>query len=156
MHFIYLADRPEAISTIAHWFYGAWGNRLTDSSVAAIEQELTLALNRDQAPLFILAIEDNTLLGVAGLKIREMAAYPQFEYWLGGVYVPDEFRGRKIASQLADRIATHAAAMGIQQLYLQTDHQAGGLYTQLGWQPIESVTINMQEVLVMMRHLTNP
>lgn len=153
MNFICLADKPEAIPTIAQWFFDAWGERVQGSSMATIARELTDALNRDKAPLFLLAVEQDIVLGVAGLKIREMTDYPQFEYWLGGVYVPEPYRGRQLASQLADGIAVQAASLGIGQLYLQTDNLRGGLYAKLGWETVETVQAHGHDVLIMVRRL---
>lgn len=82
-----------------------------------------------------------------------MDRYPDFEYWLGGVYVPEHYRGRQLASQLANCVAEIAAAQGIAQLYLQTDNLRGGLYAKLGWQAVESVNAHGRDVLVMRRDL---
>lgn len=40
---------------------------------------------------------------------------------------------------LIEDLMTRAAALGVRDVYLQTEADDGGLYRRLGWMPLESV-----------------
>ncbi|MEM7104910.1 MAG: GNAT family N-acetyltransferase [Bacteroidota bacterium] len=147
----YLADRPDFINTIAQWYFDEWGNRMTDNNLTKEIENVKLYLNKDKIPLIIVATDGAELLGVAQLKFREMDMYPEKEHWLGGVYVSPAHRGKNIAVQMIGKIIALAKTLGVKKLYLQTIRLDGGLYARLGWQPIEQVFNNGQDVLVMER-----
>ena len=148
-----LADRPEAIPTIARWYYDQWGYRDPDNSHEKTCTHIGNMLNRDHAPLHVLAIEDGRVLGVAQWKIREMDIYPDREHWLGGVYVSDQSRGRGIASRVCNKAAEIAKSFGVDRVYLQTEKLDGGLYARLGWHPMEKVHYHGVDVRVMGKDL---
>lgn len=151
----FLADHIDAIPTIARWYYDEWGYKVADNSYEQTYERICGKLNRDKVPLHIIAVEDDNLLGVAQVKIREMTIYPDKEYWLGSVYVSPEARGRKIASKLCEHSVNIAKSLNISKLYLQTEkiEDNGGLYAKLGWRPIERVHYNGVDVLVMEKNL---
>jgi len=149
MRFALLADCPEAIPQIAEWYFGQWGHLREDTSPRDFESKLQSSINHDELPLFILAIENEELMGVAELKFREMDIYPEKEHWLGGVYVPVERRGKGIASQLIRQALRKAHSLGVSTLFLQTEKSDGGLYARLGWAPVEQVNYHALDVLVM-------
>jgi GNAT superfamily N-acetyltransferase len=111
------------------------------------------ALNREKIPLFVLAVEADEIVGVAELKYREMAIYPDKEHWIGGVFVPPAHRGKGIASRLANRIVEIAGSLGVKTLHLQTEKLNGGLYARLGWVATEQVNYRGLDVLVMEKRL---
>lgn len=149
-----LADHEDAIPTIARWYYDEWGHKDANNSYEQTCERIRGKLNRDKAPLHVVAVKDGDVLGVAQLKIREMNIYPDKEYWLGSVYVAPEARGRKIASRLCERVAEIARSLGIAILHLQTERtDDGGLYAGLGWKPIEQAHYHGVDVLVMERNL---
>lgn len=154
MQFQYLADRPEAVTRVARWYYEQWGYLHREASLERMLEDVRRYLNRGVMPYILLATEDDAILGAAELKYREMAeTFPDYEHWLGGVYVAPEYRGRAIGSALADEIARRAPSCGVETLYLQTERLDGGLYRKLGWQPVTRVKVRGPEVLVMRRFL---
>jgi GNAT superfamily N-acetyltransferase len=154
MDFTFLADREEAIPTVAGWYFDEWGH-ITNLSVEEVATRMRNALNRDKIPLFVLAVENDEILGVAELKYREMSIYPDKPHWLGGVGVPPAHRGRGIASQLANRIVEIACSLGVRTLHLQTEKLSGGLYARLGWTAYEQVNYRGLDVLVMEKQLSS-
>lgn len=148
-----LADSPEAVETIARWWFDEWGRHPEGNSVENSCAEVRANMNRNRAPLGMVAVDGGQVLGVAVWKTREMDIYPDFEYWLGGVYVAPEARGRGVASQLCLKVIEVARGHGVERLYLQTDIPNGGLYARLGWQPLERVLYHGRQVLVMDRDL---
>ncbi len=153
MNFELLADREDAILTIARWYFGEWGHFGEGTSIEQFRDNLGKALHRDRVPLVVLAVECDAVIGVAELKFREMDIYPEKEHWLGGVFVPPQHRGRGIASRVAGRVPEIAESFGIAKLHLQTERLDGGLYARLGWRALEPVHYKGREVLVMERQL---
>ena len=149
-----IADRVEAIPVVARWHFEQWGHMVPDSSFEKTCETISQSCNRDQAPLMVLAVEDNRVVGTAALKPHEMLSlFPGKTPWLGSVFVYRNYRKRGIASQLALKIVDIATAIGAKQLFLQTDRLDGGLYARLGWKSIEQVNYRGHDVLVMAKQL---
>jgi GNAT superfamily N-acetyltransferase len=83
-----------------------------------------------------------------------MDIYPEKEHWLGGVFVSSEYRGKKIASKIVIKLLSIAESLNVKSLYLQTENLNGGLYSLLGWQPLEQVNYHGVDVLVMEKRLS--
>ncbi|MBC55019.1 MAG: GNAT family N-acetyltransferase [Gammaproteobacteria bacterium] len=149
MEFEFLADRPDALDLVSHWYYHEWGRANPNGSPAAIARKLSHSMNRDMVPLVVLAIDRNVVVGSVELKYREMAIYPDMIHWLGGLYVTLDYRGRGIASQLVERVVDLAGDLGIGRLYLQTERLDGGIYAGLGWKPCKQVCNKGIDILVM-------
>ena len=149
MHFTLLADRPDAVPTVARWYFDEWGQAVPGNTYAKTCERINGGLNRDRLPLHLLAVDGDRVLGVARLKLREMSIYPDREHWLGGVYVASAARGRGLASALCREARDLAASLGVSSLHLQTERLDGGLYARLGWRAVEQVRYNGHEVLVM-------
>lgn len=147
--FVYLADRPDAVSMIAQWYFDEWGHLRPGATIERVLDKVRASLNRDRIPLIVLAVNGGEIVGAAELKHREMAIFPEQEHWLGGVLVPPEHRGKSIAASLIGKIVEIAASLGIRVLYLQTQRLDGGLYAGLGWKPYRQVRYKGLDVLVM-------
>ncbi len=142
---------PENLQ-LAQWYHMQWGKE----AGLSLEQELQ-RLNQPQDaggfPHRIAAFHEGQLIGAVQLKRREMPAFPQYEHWLGSVFVADSHRGRGLASHLVDEAVVQARQKGVRDLYLQTEALDGGLYARLGWQPIREADSHGYRVLVMVRRL---
>ena len=149
MQFIFLADRPEFIPTVAAWNYNQWGYAIEDNSYEKTLERLNGKLNRHQVPLPVIALEGEAIVASAQLKRYEIDYWPEREYWLGGVYVPEAKRGRGIAGALCHKMTEIAHNMGIGTLYLQTEKLDGGLYARLGWQSCEQILHHGLDVRIM-------
>lgn len=154
MEFIYLKDKPEFIPQIAHWYFKQWAYLMETPSVEIIKDKLQTQLNCSKIPLVLLLIENEKLLGTCQLKYHEMDIYPEKEYWLGGVYICHRQRGKGLAKKLVIKARDIAKSLGVKTLYLQTENLSGGIYSQLGWQPIEQITNKGEKVLVMQCNLS--
>ncbi|MCO7485603.1 GNAT family N-acetyltransferase [Stenotrophomonas maltophilia] len=145
------ADAAER-QQLAQWYHAQWGR---DAGLT-LEQELQRLDPPQDAegfPHLIAAFEDGQVVGAVQLKRREMQTFPQYEYWLGSVFVADSHRGRGLASGLVEQAAAQAARMGVSDLYLQTEALDGGLYARLGWKPVQEADNRSYRVLVMVRRL---
>ncbi len=152
LQFIYLAERPDELNTVASWYFDEWGQYHSGKTVEGTQARLKESLNIHHIPFILLGLNNGTVVGAAELKYREMAdMFPEKEHWLGGVYVAAEHRGHGFGSALANEIAARAPRYGVEQLYLQTERLDGGLYLGLGWQPEQQVNNHGTQVQVMVR-----
>lgn len=137
---------------LARWYHAEWGR---DAGLS-LEQELQ-RLNPPQDaegfPHLIAAFDDGQVVGAVQLKRWEMQALPQYEHWLGSVFVADSHRGRGLAGGLVEQAAAQAVRMGVSDLYLQTEALDGGLYARLGWKPLQEIDNRHYRVLVMVRRV---
>ena len=90
-----LAEAKNAIPQIARWYFDEWGFLKEGATLEQSEEDLLLYLNEDALPLIVVAIDKDEVLGSAKLRFHEMDLYPEFEHWLGAVYVSKEHRGSK-------------------------------------------------------------
>jgi GNAT superfamily N-acetyltransferase len=153
LDFQFLADRPEDVPQVIRWWHSKWADRM-GPDIDKLTGQLRAALRRDDLPLDIVAVLDDEMIGTAVLKRHEMKeVYPQRLYWLGSVFVAPEYRGRGVASALASRVVDMARERGLPHLYLQTEHPDGGLYADLGWEPVERLWYKNTDTLLMLKRL---
>lgn len=153
VQFTFLTERPSFVPTIARWYYDQWGYTVAGNTYEATCERISAKLAQAGLPIYLLAVHDDQLLGVAQLKMREMDLFPDYEFWLGGVYVASDARGQGVASRLCRQIIEIAASRQVDTLYLQTERLDGGLYAKLGWQVIEQTHYRGFDVLVMQRQV---
>jgi len=150
----FLIDHQEAVPAVCDWLFDEWAHKCSQLTRAGHLAEMMLALSRDCVPIQLVALDGHTPCGIAILKPHEMRkAYPTWKYWLGSVFVRPERRGRGIATLLSQRIETVARSLGVGRLHLQTERLDGGLYSRLGFQPVEQAHYNGCHVLVMAKNL---
>jgi GNAT superfamily N-acetyltransferase len=151
--FAFLVDRPDAVPCVIDWWYTSWADRMGEDRDQQISQ-LQASLGKIELPIHILALLEGRPVGSAALKLQELGdVFPDYQYWLGSVYVDAAFRGSKLASQLSQHIAEIARARKLSHLYLQTVDLSGGLYARLGWKPIQQFQFKGKESLLMLRQL---
>ena len=152
IHFEFLADRPADVPLVMNWWHSFWGDRM--GNLEAYTEQFLAKLGKQDLPLDIVAIKDNQPVGTAALKEHEMEEiYPDYQYWMGSVFVAPEFRGQGIARLLAEQIIRLARQHQLPQLYLQTVDLTGGLYSRLGWEPLDRLEYYGEQTLVMVKYL---
>ncbi|MGS0825766.1 GNAT family N-acetyltransferase [Shewanella sp. 0m-8] len=149
MEFSLLAEQPSAASTVAKWYFDEWCRDTGRYPLEFVQKNVAAATNIEKAPMLILCHIGNDLVGAAELKIREMDAFPEYEFWLGGVYVRKDFRGHGIGSALVAEALKRALNANIKKLYLQTENLSGGLYTKFGFNHLHQVDSKGVYVTVM-------
>ncbi len=151
--FIYLADQPQLVPLLVDWFYDEWGRNDPNSSRERMRRILGEHLNRDRIPLTIVLLRDSHPIASASLKIREMETHPQYQNWLGGVFVRPEYRQQGIGTKLVDYSASEAKRLKVNELYLYTRSRER-FYNRLGWQVIERPIYEGRVAIVMIRELS--
>ncbi|MGF1701479.1 GNAT family N-acetyltransferase [Photobacterium makurazakiensis] len=136
-----LADHPHEVNIIAQWYYNEWGHispNVTEEIVR--EKVVEKSINRNEIPLAIVIHDNSELVGVAELKYRENRNYPEYEHWLGGVFVNPSNRGRGISSLLVSEAKSKAVNLGIKQLYLQCESDNVDLYKKHGFKELHQAS----------------
>ena len=118
MRFELLADNQGAIDTVARWYFDEWGSETPGASLERIRAEVSRYVSRSGPPLIVVAKVGDIPVAAAELKVREMSIYPQFEHWLGGVYVRREYRGRGIGTEALRQIRALLAQKGHERIWL--------------------------------------
>ena len=154
VQFGYLADQPELVPQIIRWWHTVWTDRM-GSDFSSLEQQLADSLRKTEFPIHIIASVDDEPVAVAALKRQELEELlPDKQHWLSSVYVDENWRGRQLGSRIAARAIELAREKGLPHLYLQTQNLSGGLYTKLGWQPIEQLSVRGDPTLLMILTLS--
>ena len=149
----YLVDRPEFVPLVIDWWRTAWADRMGNDIDLAREQ-LYRSLSKSELPLHVLAFHEGAPIGTAALKRQELVeVFPDYHYWLGSVFVPENARGGRVASQMSLHIVDLARQMHLPHLYLQTINLNGGLYSKLGWQGVSEFTHMNEHALLMYKEL---
>jgi len=146
----YLADHPELVPILSTWFHEEWGKNNPSLTVETIEHNVRERLNHDKLPLSMIAFANSEPIATASLKIREMDIYPQFEHWLGTVYVLPGYRNQGVGSQIVEAAVDKASLLGVKTLNLYTPDRES-FYQRLGWEVLEKVEYHGRIVVVMRR-----
>lgn len=153
LEFEYLADRPEDVLLVIDWWLTLWADRM-GGDVELVRDQLRRSLSKTDLPIHILATLDGIPVGTAALKQHELPGkFPNYNYWLGSVFVKEGFRDQQIASQMSLHIVEMARWMHLPHLYLQTIDLNGGLYSKLGWEAVTEFTYMDERALLMLRTL---
>jgi GNAT superfamily N-acetyltransferase len=147
-----LADRPALEPVVAGWLVSEWGGSSRDRTRAEIEAALLTRLQIEVPPIAFVAIEASRSVGTASLKVQEVSERPQYQSWLGAVFVPPEERRRGIGSGLVRNVAQVAGALGIERLYLST-RSSQRLHRCLGWTEPEQLAIGGRQAVIIQRCL---
>ncbi|GLR04065.1 GNAT family N-acetyltransferase [Vibrio hyugaensis] len=147
----FLADFPHASSLIAQWYFDEWAYTVPGVTLSQVQEKVLLKANsRHGFPLaFVLHDDCNQLAAVAELKIRENIHFPEYEHWLGGVYVDSSSRGKGYAAALVARAQNHVFQLGIEKLFLQCEAHNQALYVKYGFRPLHIAIHNEVDTTIM-------
>lgn len=146
----YLADYPTTIPALAQWLFDEWGYRSPGGTVEGMINTLYERLHRDTLPLALVALREAMPVGTVSLKIREVEMLPQYEHWLGTLYVAKLYRKMGVGSLLVEAAQEVGRKLGIQKLYLYTrDAHTQRLYQKLGWMEVERLEYGGRLAVIM-------
>lgn len=148
MNIVRLEEYPEHTITVAGWIYKEWGRNLPNRSVTRAENALRTMPDLTGLPVSLIALYDEAPVGVARLVRQDMDTRKAFSPWLASVFVPVQFRGRGIGTELSKAAAAEAEKLGFTKLFLFTPDRET-FYTRQGWKTIERVIHKDKQVVVM-------
>lgn len=125
---ITLRQHPELAQTAAEWFHQKWGVPLE-----AYQESIADCLKNEQpVPQWYLAMDGNVIVGGLGVIENDFHSRKDLAPNVCAVYVEQACRKQGIAGALLDTVCADMAQMGVDTLYLLTDHTA--FYERYGWQ----------------------
>ena len=125
---IKLRERPELADPAADWFHARWGI----PREAYAESMADCLKHTASVPQWYLAVADGTILGGMGVIENDFHDRPDLTPNVCAVYTEESARGQGIAGALLNAVCADFAAMGVNTLYLLTDHDS--FYERYGWE----------------------
>jgi N-acetylglutamate synthase-like GNAT family acetyltransferase len=116
-----------------------------------LESRLESRAGKRQLPYFLSSCERGELRGVGGIFDDDMPELPEFNPWLGCVYVRPEYRHRGLAHSIVSSLATHADQIHIERLFLFCEPRLTSLYARFGWIPIQAREYEGMLIVIMKR-----
>ena len=127
MEILNLREEKERISKAAYWFHEKWEvpmEAYKESMQAAVE-------NHNSIPQWYIVVEGNKIIAGAGVIENDFHKRKDLTPNLCALYVEKEYRCQEIAGKLLDYVCNDMKAMGIETLYLITEHTS--FYEKYGW-----------------------
>ena len=141
--------KPEFVEPLALALFEEWHDFAPWSSMDKIHAYYAQCLDGDNLPLAFAAVDnEGRLMGSAALKRFDMACFPEYEYWLGDVFVLPEHRGTGVGGLLIGHCLAAARQMRLPKLYLYTP-DVQSVYEKYGWCEIATCRHNGETVSVM-------
>lgn len=142
-----LADYPEAIPTLTHWFRAQWPEYYAGRTPADIAQDFFSEANRDGLPVRLVAFADGELVGTITLRDQAIWTLPEYHPGLGGLFVVERHRVRGIGSELVRAGMNLAREQGYERVYATTV-TARGILERLGWRLIQAVSHGDEQLVL--------
>ena len=144
-----LKNHLHRLPELTQVLYEEWKAFLPWSTPSLILERLTLSSSGQTFPFTVIALSaENALLGTASVKLRELPADTDKNYWLGEVLIQKELRGQGIGSALIRACIDYTFNSVDAPLYLYTPDQQA-LYKKFGWVGVEEKIIDGETVTVM-------
>ncbi len=123
-----LRQRPDLKQPLAAWFHQKWG--IPEQAYLESMAEC-LTENSQPVPQWYAVMENDAIIAGAGVIENDFHDRKDLTPNVCAVYVEKDFRNQGIAGKMLDFICKDMKAMGIDTLYLLTDHTA--FYERYGW-----------------------
>lgn len=126
---IKLRERPELLERAAAWFHQKWGIPLS-----AYQESMNTCLAQPGGvpQWYVILDSGGDILAGAGVIDNDFHDRPDLTPNLCAVYVEPPARGQGLARAVLDAIRRDMGTMGLDRLYLVTDHV--GFYERCGWE----------------------
>ena len=121
-------DWPEAKEEIAEWFHERWHIPLE-----AYKESIWDCLRKETGiPQWYVVVRGSRIIAGCGVIENDFHERKDLTPNVCAVYVDEEFRNQGIAGFLLQYVCDDMSTMGIDTLYLLTDHT--GFYERYGWE----------------------
>ncbi|MBS2783996.1 GNAT family N-acetyltransferase [Aeromonas salmonicida] len=144
-----LADHPHHVSTIVGWYFDEWASHVPGVTKEMVRKKVEIKASNRDIPFSLVAHDEEELVGTLELKIQENKKYPEYEFWIGGVYVPSAHRRKGIAKKLMSAAREIAVSRGVSTLYLQCETHNVDFYRDQGFNVIHQSTHGHWETTIM-------
>ncbi len=122
-----IREHSEMADEAVKWFHSKWG-----IPIEAYRESINDCLkNRSSVPQWYIAVENRGIIGGLGVIDNDFHNRKDLAPNVCAVYVEEEYRCRGIAGELLKYVCDDMNSMGIDTLYLVTDHTS--FYERYGW-----------------------
>ena len=128
MELLKVRDHREMVDQAAVWFHSKWGV----PAEAYAESMAACLKNQKGVPQWYLVMENDKIIGGAGVIENDFHDRKDLTPNVCALYVEEEYRGRGIAGGLLKVICADMDDMGVDPLYLITEHTS--FYERYGWE----------------------
>ncbi|HFT7666109.1 MULTISPECIES: GNAT family N-acetyltransferase [Serratia] len=138
MDMISVRQAPELAPRAIAYFQRHWA---TEETLMMYEDAINRSLGAaNPLPQWYLLMENDLILGCAGLITNDFISRGELYPWLCALYVEETQRGRGYGIKLIEHVATETRRLGFPQLHLCTDlegyyERSGFVYNGLGYHP---------------------
>ena len=123
-----LREYPELLPKAARWFASKWGIEEAEYRRSMAE----CCTGRGAVPQWYVVLDGaGQMAAGAGVIENDFHDRPDLRPNLCALYVEEPFRNRGLAGEILAAVRGDMAAMGVERLYLVTDHV--GFYERYGW-----------------------
>lgn len=123
-----IREHGEMVDAAAKWFHSKWGIPLE----AYIESIAACVEGKKSVPQWYVAAEEGRIVGGMGVIENDFHDRKDLTPNVCAVYVEEGYRCRGIAGKLLQYVCEDMSRMGIDILYLVTDHTS--FYERYGWE----------------------
>ena len=123
-----LREHHGLLEQAAEWFHAKWGIPL-EAYRESMEQCIK---NEGPVPQWYMAMDGDAILGGLGVIENDFHDRKDLTPNVCAVYVEQAYRCQGIAGALLNHVCEDMAGMGVDTLYLLTDHTS--FYERYGWQ----------------------
>lgn len=138
MDMISVRRAPELAPHAIAYFQRHWA---TAETLMMYEDAINRSLGAaNPLPQWYLLMENDRILGCAGLITNDFISRGELYPWLCALYVEETQRGRGCGAKLIEHVAAETRRLGFPQLHLCTDlegyyERSGFVYNGLGYHP---------------------
>lgn len=138
MDMISVRQAPELAPRAIAYFQRHWA---TAETLMMYEDAINRSLGAaNSLPQWYLLMENDQILGCAGLITNDFISRGELYPWLCALYVEEAQRGRGHGAKLIEHVAAETRRLGFPQLHLCTDlegyyERSGFVYNGLGYHP---------------------
>jgi len=120
MTVVNLREEPEYLEQAIAYIQSKWGNRRNKKVYADC---ITKSIDaKSPLPVWYVLMDSDKIIGCAGLITNDFISRMDLCPWLCALYIEKKYRGQNLASLLMSQMKEDVAKMGLDKLYLCTDH----------------------------------
>lgn len=127
MEILKVREHREIAERTAAWFHNKWGIPLE----AYQESIAECLVNKESVPQWYIAVQNKEIIGGLGVIENDFHDRKDLTPNICAVYVEETHRCKGIAGKLLDYVCEDMHRLGIDTLYLVTDHTS--FYERYGW-----------------------
>lgn len=122
-----LQNAPQMLESASEWFSEKWGIPKN----VYVESMRDCISGTSPVPQWYMAVCEGEIVGGAGVIENDFHERRDLSPNVCAVFVEEKMRGQGIAGEILDRICCDMKSLGVDTLYLLTDHDS--FYERYGW-----------------------